>query len=98
MALRKGKIVEAAGVQGCRGEFLNIRPQLPKISSFSPAPLHPCPSAILTPLTLQLNLVPFQPAPLMYRLAPLMYRPAPLLHRPASLLYRLAPLMYRPAT
>ncbi|MEH1790839.1 MAG: hypothetical protein V7L23_36050 [Nostoc sp.] len=59
MALRKGKIVEAAGVLLCGGagekeEVLSIA------FGYLEIPLcPPCSSAILTLHTLQLNLVPF---------------------------------------
>ncbi|MHC0062992.1 hypothetical protein ACWATR_08710 [Nostoc sp. UIC 10890] len=61
MALRKGKIVEAAGVQRSRGaeekeEVLGIAFGYLEIPLCT---LAPCPSAILTLQTLQLNLVPF---------------------------------------
>ncbi|MEH2136628.1 hypothetical protein [Nostoc sp.] len=61
MALRKGKIVEAAGVQRSRGagekeEVLGIAFGYLEIPLCAPVP---CSSAILTLHTLQLNLVPF---------------------------------------
>ncbi|MCC5662287.1 hypothetical protein LC608_36385 [Nostoc sp. XA010] len=64
MALRKGKIVEAAGVQRSAGagekeEILGIRTEEIEIPLCAPAPLPPCSSAILTLHTFQLNLVPF---------------------------------------
>ncbi|MEH1781199.1 MAG: right-handed parallel beta-helix repeat-containing protein [Nostoc sp.] len=66
MALRKGKIVEPARVQrsGGAGEKEEAYGQKQeaygkKQEKFSSAPLPPCSSAILTPPTLQLNLVPF---------------------------------------
>ncbi len=62
MALRKGKIVEAALVQRSKGagekeEILGIAFRYLEIPL---CPLLPCPSVILTPLTFQLNLVPFE--------------------------------------
>ncbi|QFS51511.1 hypothetical protein GXM_09005 [Nostoc sphaeroides CCNUC1] len=68
MALRKGKIVEAAGVQrsggaGEKEEILGIAFRYLEIPLCPPAPLPPCSSAIPTPLTFQLNLVPFSPDP-----------------------------------
>ncbi|MGJ5632032.1 hypothetical protein [Nostoc sp. CALU 1950] len=70
MALRKGKIVEAAGVQrsggaGEKEEILGIAFRYLEIPLCPSAPLLSCPSAIPTPLTFQLNLVPFEPAPML---------------------------------
>ncbi|MCC5652641.1 hypothetical protein LC609_23060 [Nostoc sp. XA013] len=65
MALRKGKIVEAAGVQrrggaGEKEEVLSIAFGYLEILLCTPAP---CSSAILMLHTLQLNLVPFSHVP-----------------------------------